>query len=663
MNGKRIALIIISFFISLGSSQIIAKGIPAFPGAEGAGAYAKGGRGGKILFVANLNDSGQGSFREACEMAGPRIIIFQVAGIIELQSTISIKEPFITIAGQAAPGDGICLKNYGINVNADDVIIRYIRVRPGDESGEGVDALSTGNSKRVIIDHCSASWSVDECMSITGKSDGVTLQWCIIAEGLYDSVHPKGPHSMGSLLRSDNGKYTIHHCIYSDNYTRNPRPGNNYKEGPGVLLDYRNNVMYDWGGGCGYAMDESVRVNYVGNYLRPGPSTLPHERKLAFHTGGITNRVYAAGNEFYGYPEGTKDNWLIMGWPPKLTQAERDSIKVYKPFETAPVHTHSAKEAYEIVLEKAGATIPMRDTVDQRIIAEIRNGTGHLIDTPGDVGGWPEYLSAPTPKDSDNDGMPDSWEIQQKLNPNDPSDNNLDSDNDGYTNIEEYLNKGEFQRSPYQYDDTDCITNSIGMTLKLIQPGSFQMGSKQGDADEANVHKVTITKPFYMGVFEVTQKEWESVMDDNRSEFKDPSLPIINVNFDHIKVFCEKLSKRENQTYRLPTEAEWEYACRAGTTTEYHWGDDFDGRYAWYKANSGGSPQQGGFRYPNPLGLYDIDRKCIGMVFGRLSKRLSNNRPSRSIGRCQRKPSCHPRRQLGQTSNRMPFSQPAQRLT
>lgn len=440
---KHIILISIYLLLPLAfvtSVLAVPDKLPAFPGAEGFGAYAKGGRGGEVLFVTNLNDSGPGSLRAACEAEGPRIVVFRVAGTIELRSGISIKNPYITIAGQTAPGDGVCVKNDGFSISTHDVVVRYLRVRPGDGSGDPTDAISIGNGQRVIVDHCSCSWATDEVLTVTNDSKAITVQWCIIAECLHDSIHPKGPHGMGSLIRAEDGGYTIHHCIYAHNNSRNPRPGDNYGKGPGVLLDFRNNVIYNWGATCGYSVDESFRMNYVGNYLRPGPSTSESSQRVAFSIGGPDNHIYAAANELDGFPEANTDNWLLIRRPGKFTERERQQVKADEPFMTATVKTHSADEAYRLVVERAGAIHPKRDSTDRRLIGEIRDHGGRIINSQNEAGGWDRYTSADPPTDTDMDGMPDAWEEERGFNPSDASDNAGDADGDGYTNIEEYLN-------------------------------------------------------------------------------------------------------------------------------------------------------------------------------------------------------------------------------
>ncbi len=424
----------------------------AFPGAEGFGAYTVGGRGGKVMFVTNLNDSGPGSFREACQAKGPRIVLFRVSGIIELKSPISIMNPYITIAGQTAPGDGICIKNWetGIN-NVHDVIIRHIRFRPnlmpnpgydtslprkqGNLDYKEFDSLSIRNSENIMIDHCSISWGNDETLSAVAtyrgtKLDNLTIQWCIISEGLdwYD-------HSMGTAFDSKGGGDSMHHNLYAHNGTRNPRLGGwpGYK----ASLDFRNNVLYNWKANCGYSGTEGegdLYINYVGNYLKYGPSTSDGYKFRAFLADEKYCYSYHGNNSNYIYqsPSATADN-------DKAVLGNMQDAPFPVP-DWAKVTTQKAQAAYHAVLDGVGATLPTRDAVDVRIVNDVKNGTGKIIKSPDEVGGWPKYRQAPSPTDTDMDGMPDEWENKYGLNPYDNTDNNKDKDKDGYTNIEEFLN-------------------------------------------------------------------------------------------------------------------------------------------------------------------------------------------------------------------------------
>ncbi len=419
----------------------------AFPGAEGFGAYAKGGRGGDVCYVTNTNDSGEGSLREAIiSAAGPRTIVFAVSGLIQLQSKLEIDKNCITIAGQTAPGDGICLRDYPLIVSADHVIVRFIRSRLGDESGCESDAISISSGHNIIMDHCSASWSVDEVFSCStarrGVLDNVTVQWSIISEALNNSIHHKGIHGYGALIRGCCGaRYSYHHNLFAHNKSRNPRPGN-YDSNPytsdplGLEFDFRNNVVYNWNDtrpSYDADTDSVCRINYVNNYFKAGPN-------------GSYGHIYEANcKHFKGYYEGNYFNGGIpsdqysmvdfCGW----SKSEINNWKQTVPFSTGPIITQTAQDAYASVIKHVGASLA-RDPVDTRVINDVIHGTGAIIDSQEQVGGWPMYKSATAPTDSDQDGMPDTWEKRMKLDADNPEDKNADADGDGYTNLEEYLN-------------------------------------------------------------------------------------------------------------------------------------------------------------------------------------------------------------------------------
>ncbi|UCD52845.1 MAG: hypothetical protein JSW27_09435 [Phycisphaerales bacterium] len=424
-----------------------ASGTLAFPGAEGFGAHAVGGRGGTVLFVTNLNDAGRGSLRAAVETEGPRTVIFQVSGTIALKSTLAIRAPYITIAGQTAPGDGICLKDRGLAIAADHVIVRHLRCRPGDNTESEPDALSISAGQNIIVDHCSASWAVDETLSASTRGDlgNLTVQWCIISESLNASSHHKGNHGFGSLIRGGWGNgYTFHHNLYAHHRARLPRPGNYNSQTldpNGLILDFRNNVIYNWGGdAAGYNADGSngvdsiTRMNFVGNYYQSGPDS---RGTLAFSESTPTAQAYFADNAMNGHiPD---DPWSLVvfrGFSDEDLARYQQAI----PIPVAAVDTDDAMTAYERVLAEAGATLPARDSVDARVVASAREGTGHIIDDEDEVRGWPPLASTRAPKDADRDGMPDQWERRHGLSSTDAEDRNADDDQDGYTNLEEYLN-------------------------------------------------------------------------------------------------------------------------------------------------------------------------------------------------------------------------------
>jgi hypothetical protein len=442
----RPSLVLLSVLTSLSVSGAGAS-VPAFPGAEGFGAHSLGGRAGKVLFVTNLNDSGPDSLRAAVEADGPRTVIFRVSGTIALKSTLAITKSNITVAGQTAPGDGICLKNHALAIAADHVIVRYIRCRPGDNTESESDALSISSGRDIIVDHCSASWSVDETLSAStgGQLGNVTVQWCIISESLHDSSHHKGPHGYGSLIRGGWGNgYTFHHNLYAHHHARLPRPGNyndRSKDPDGFIFDFRNNVIYNWAGrAAGYNADGSngtdsiTKMNFVGNYYKTGVNSAG---SFAFLESTRSARAWFDDNCMNGsYPAEPWSLVTFSGFSPRDLGAYIQS----EPIPVPPVRTDDAVVAYKRVLAEAGAVLPKRDTVDSRIVSEVGTGTGKIINDEDEVGGWPELKSAKPPKDSDRDGIPDGWEKRNGLDASDSADGNTDADADGYTNLEEYLN-------------------------------------------------------------------------------------------------------------------------------------------------------------------------------------------------------------------------------
>jgi pectate lyase len=391
-----------------------------------------------VLLVTNLDDyvpgkdePVSGSLRATCMAEGPRTIVFRVSGTIPLKTALKIREPFLTVAGQTAPGGGICLKDYGLTIATHDVVLRHLRVRPGDEpgpeyrrKGQGFapDGISiAAPSRNVIVDHCSVSWAIDECLSVSGEGiTDVTVQWCIISEALHESFHEKGPHGYGSLLRC-NGNLSFHHNLYAHHSSRSPRPGT-YGDGS-LLLDFRNNVIYD---SRGYSAKDPVRMNYVGNYIK-------RPRGHAFQVGGPATQLYPAGNYLFEGGERNADQW-------ELISSETYQNRAQAPFNSVPVTTDTAQAALQKVLESAGATLPSRDAVDARIVEQVREGTGRIINSPTEVGGWPELRDGMPPEDADRDGMPDEWERRHRFSPEEQSDAVGDADGDGYTNLEEFIN-------------------------------------------------------------------------------------------------------------------------------------------------------------------------------------------------------------------------------
>ena len=494
--------------------------IPAFPGAEGGGMFTFGGRGGKVLTVTNLNDSGPGSFRWACEQGGARIVVFNVSGIIRLKSPIFVRAPYITIAGQTAPGDGVIIAGESFQVDTHDVIVRHMRFRRGETLvWHREDSFGGNPVGNIMIDHCSCEWGLDENISFyrhmfdlhDGKDKrkeptvNVTIQNTISAKAL-DTWN----HSFGSTIGGENT--TFMRNLWADNTGRNPSIG------WGGVFNFVNNVVYNWVHRTADGGEYTTMSNFINNYYKPGPLT-PKESavghrilKSESRSQGLFpfkqfGRVYAVGNVMEGFPEITKDNWnggiQTADKDGEMDATELALMRSDEPFEMPFVKMMGAEQAFDWVLSNAGATVPCRDIVDQRICEEVRTGiayyvpnyekelakmekknkslTSHpsplnsiptpygdiwglhpksqneegtfkyrrlpndsykqgIITDPRQMGGYPKYREWQPYKDSDNDGMPDEWELANGLNPHDASDANGDLNGDGYTNIEKYIN-------------------------------------------------------------------------------------------------------------------------------------------------------------------------------------------------------------------------------
>lgn len=409
---------------------------PAFPGAEGFGKFTSGGRSGKVIFVTNLNDSGSGSLREAIKDKEPRTIIFKISGTISLKSELIIKYGNLTIAGQTAPGDGICLRDDRLLIEADNIIIRFIRFRLGDKTKLETDAISCIRYKNIIIDHCSMSWAIDENASFY-DNENFTLQWSIISESLNNSCHHKGAHGYGGIWGGVNASF--HHNLLAHNSSRNPR-FNGARTGTTFeteLVDFQNNVIYNWGNNSSYG-GEKGKHNIIGNYYKAGSSS--HNKNRIVQPLDGNGKWFIDKNYVEGFPKITQDNWSggVQG-----DFADDQCIHSKVQFKVEEISYDEPLIAYEKILLHAGAVLPKRDTVDARVVFEVRNGLTHhtngIIDSQDEVGGWPQLNSTSSPVDSDNDGMPDDWEKENNLNPFDASDNNL-LNASSYTNLERYLN-------------------------------------------------------------------------------------------------------------------------------------------------------------------------------------------------------------------------------
>lgn len=438
------------------AAEVLAT-LPAFPGAEGAGALATGGRGGEVYHVTTLADSGTGSLRNGViGSVNPRTIVFDVGGIINLNSPLEIRAPNLTIAGQTAPGNGIVITGDRVSLAAangfvpNNAVIRYMRFRNGsDPINDADDSFSLNAGNNIMIDHVSASWGSDENLSITGVANNVTVQWSVISEGLNANRH-----GYGSLIAPETPgtRITLHHNLYASNSGRVPRAGSR-KYADDFVFDYRNNVAYNWGtqgdwGAWGVVggtpNEEFLDENYINNYSIAGPNTTSTTaRNTAISSNYATSRFYQSGNYLDSDRDGTLDG-TNTGW----SMFRGTYTQMTTPFPIDPakeVTTESALDAYNNVLNFAGANFPVRDAVDTRVIGNVRNQTGAIINRMSDLGGFPTAAYPTTARaagyDTDLDGMPNAWEIMNGLDPSNAADRNLTNLNSlGYTNLEMFLN-------------------------------------------------------------------------------------------------------------------------------------------------------------------------------------------------------------------------------
>jgi len=455
---------IFTVFLLMAITADISSQQLAFPTAEGYGKYSKGGRGGVVYEVTNLNATGAGSLGAAIGASGPRTVVFRVSGTIE--GDFRINSDFITIAGQTAPGEGICIKG-SLSNSASDVIIRYIRVRANPEIE--TDAIGGRYEKNIIFDHISASWSSDEVMSLY-HNENVTIQWCMITEACEKAGEG---HRFGGIWGNPYGTY--HHNLIAHNDSRNPR----WASGCGYN-DYRNNVLYNWGYNSCYGAEKVQSgsdvfifstVNMIANYYKPGPATATSVRgriaEPSTRNGEAdAGKWWVSGNVIQGVPSVTEDNWTGLA-------RQEAYFRLSEPWDAMPINEQTAEDAYIMVLAHAGCSRPKRDTIDNRIIYEVRNGTytyGNkgIITVPADVGGWPPLLNGTPPADTDHDGMPDDWETANGLDPNNPDDRNTIG-TDGYTMLENYLN------SITGYTPVSVTGVSIDSTEITLETGNSQL--------------------------------------------------------------------------------------------------------------------------------------------------------------------------------------------
>lgn len=460
--------------------DLLKNDIPAFPGAEGGGMYTAGGRGGKVLVVTSLENEGPGTLREACETGGARIIVFNVSGIIRLKTPIHLRAPYVTIAGQTAPGDGVCVTGESFLIDTHDVVIRHMRFRRGAQDVNFRDDALGGNAVgNIMIDHCSGSWGLDENISIyrhvyNRQSDGYGLKLPTVNITIQNSIFSEAldcyNHAFGATIGGHNSMFARN--LFASNISRNASVG---MDGD---FNFVNNVIFNWWNRSVDGGDEKSLYNIINNYYKPGPIT-PSDKPIAHRIlkpessrdktkPDTFGKAYVNGNIVHGNSKVTKDNWAggVQVYNNPDDGGFESKIRVNEPFRMSPVTLMKTKEAYNFVLKNVGANFPKRDAVDERIVKTVKTGKPFYVENAADyefdtkyvkrrlpadsykqgiitdirqVGGLPEYKGIPY-LDSDNDGMPDAWEIKYGLNPNDASDAVQDCNGDGYTNIEKYIN-------------------------------------------------------------------------------------------------------------------------------------------------------------------------------------------------------------------------------
>ena len=477
---KSFSILLLFSLSTIAVSNLFAQQL-AFPGAEGYGKYSLGGRGGKVYEVTTLADDGLGSFRQAFKAypGQPLTIVFRVGGIIDLLSPLKVQRSNMTLAGQTAPGDGICTKRGMVKIYGQNVVVRYMHFRPGDVSktnNPAVYGLDMENSSNFIVDHCSMSWSMEEAATFYDNKYS-TVQWCLVSESLNASYNGKGSHGYAGVW---GGQFaTYHHNLLAHHHSRAIRFNGSRTHDTLAYVDYRNNVIYNWGNDLGcygneieiadtgkpiFALRRS-ELNIMNNYYKPGPATPTNKAKIIWNATDaysaawakrLTGKAYISGNYVNGIPTVTANNYLglnIKYYP--ATYA--DSFKLAAPTQNEPIVMQTALDAYNSVLAGVGDTYPKRDIIDKRMVRETMTGTASthatnststyygkgnlgIIDTQDSAGGWPAYdTTAIALVDSDHDGIPDAWEIANGLNPTDSTDgNNIAAS--GYTMLEEYLN-------------------------------------------------------------------------------------------------------------------------------------------------------------------------------------------------------------------------------
>jgi hypothetical protein len=604
--------------------------IPAFPGAEGGGAYTFGGRGGKIFVVTSLADSGPGTLRDACEAGGARTIVFNVAGIIKLKTPIILMAPYITIAGQTAPGDGVCVAGESFWINTHDVVIRYMRFRRGETTvGRRDDALGGNPIGNIIIDHCSTSWGLDENISLyrhmynpgAGYQDeklptvNITIQNTISAEAL-DTYN----HAFGSTLGGENCSFMRN--LWASNAGRNPSIGW-YS-----VFNFVNNVVFNWKHRTVDGGDYRSQYNIINNYFKPGPVTPTDDpvghrilkpesgrSKLKYREFG---RTYVAGNIMEGYPKITNNNWdggVQIEDMDNAGEYQAD-MRVDKPLPMPRLMVMSAKDAYQYVLDNAGATLPVRDAVDTRVIEQVRTGKiqykentsskigseyikrrlsadsykqGIIYDI-SQVGGYPEYKGKPY-KDSDGDGISDEWETRHKLNPKDAKDAVLDSNGDGYTNIEDFLNDIKGEKKSYQMIVTERAAKIVS-TLDIHDSGKsleVQDIIAQQYVDLHDIEEKKDTTQVHQLHNRYLSKLTSVLTTEQVTKVKDGmTYGVLPITYNAYLQMLPQLNKQQQQQILSWLEEAREKAMDAGSSEQKHaWFGKYKGRINNYLSTAG----------------------------------------------------------------------------
>lgn len=558
--------ILISLLLLLSISMMATAQVekqPAFPGAEGYGRYVTGGRGGAVYHVTSLADDGsKGTLRWALNQNGVKTIVFDVSGTIHLTSALNVTKGNVTIAGQTAPGDGICIADYPMSLKSNNIIVRYMRFRLGNKNvtqngADGWDGFGGFDQRDWMIDHCSVSWSIDECLSVLGNVN-TTVQWCIVSHSLVNSGHSKGAHGYGGNWGGDHASF--HHNLMAHHVSREPRLGPRPTTQLREHMDMRNNVFYNWAGNGCYG-GEGMNVNIVNNYYKPGPATMKRNANIQKRIAAIGCRtqeyittypdyapalhlwgkLYVNGNYNPTHSDVSSDNWTYgiynqidaSGNDGTFTKATKDSIKLSEPLELIHTTTHRASIAYQRVLDFAGCSLS-RDTYDAEIVSDTRDGKashkgsgledGQInsqedlkpANAPADWSAWPTLNSKTARTDSDGDGMPDQWENVHGLDPNDASDGRRVTE-DGYTNLEHYINGIVSDITEQQ---------NAGGTIEGIIRYADSSEEQPGDSDEINGK----TRIWEVSA-QTSNGDWSFGSDDGLITFSETGTPATAASF------------------------------------------------------------------------------------------------------------------------------------